>query len=108
MRVQAEKQKNDNDLLEKLAKFEAKPDDKEARDKFVSAARVSIAKMSGKDKKLAAYGVLAAQVAKAGDRELAGEIMKSCRAACRSFAEKLPGFPFELDARELLCPGRSG
>jgi hypothetical protein len=76
-KARAEKEKSDKDLLEKLAKFGDGVTNKDAREKLVTSTRAAIAKMGGKDKKVAAYGLLATQVAKAGDKELAGEIMNS-------------------------------
>ena len=48
---------------------------KEERDKVVAQARKIISRAPGKEKKITALSLLAAQVAKAGDKELAGEIM---------------------------------
>ena len=52
-----------------------KPLPKEERDKIVAQSRKIIAQTPGKDKKLVALSMLAAQVAHAGDKELANEIM---------------------------------
>jgi len=49
---------------------------KEERDKITAKARKIIASTPGKDKKITALSMLAAQVAKAGDKELADEIMR--------------------------------
>ncbi len=49
---------------------------KEEREKIVAKARKIITSTPGKDKKITALSLLAAQVAKAGDKELADEIMR--------------------------------
>ncbi len=49
---------------------------KEERDKITAKARKIISTTPGKDKKITALSLLAAQVAKAGDKELADEIMR--------------------------------
>ncbi|MEQ1644397.1 MAG: hypothetical protein ABL959_13200 [Pyrinomonadaceae bacterium] len=49
---------------------------KEEREKITAKARKIIATTPGKDKKITALSMLAAQVAKAGDKELADEIMR--------------------------------
>ena len=49
---------------------------KEEREKITAKARKIIATTPGKDKKITALSVLAAHVAKAGDKELADEIMR--------------------------------
>ena len=49
---------------------------KEEREKIVAKVRKVIATTPGKDKKITALSLLAAQVAKAGDKELADEIMR--------------------------------
>lgn len=64
------------ELYKGLAAFGAKQGGKEERGKFIAAARASIAKLRGKDKKVFSLSLLAAQVAKAGDAQLASEIMR--------------------------------
>lgn len=49
---------------------------KEEREKITAKARKIISSTPGKDKKITALSLLAAQVAKAGDKELADEIMR--------------------------------
>ncbi len=49
---------------------------KEERDKIIAQARKIISETKGKEKKIMALSMLAAQVAKAGDKELADEIMR--------------------------------
>lgn len=53
-----------------------KPLSKEEREKTVAKARSLISKTKGAEAKIASLTLLAAQVAKAGDRELAAEIMQ--------------------------------
>jgi len=49
---------------------------KDERDKVVASARKIIAETKGKDKKITALSMLAAQVSRAGDKDLADEIMR--------------------------------
>lgn len=53
---------------------------KEEREKIVAKAREMIAKTTGRDKKIAGLSMLAASVAKAGDKQLASEIMREAAA----------------------------
>ena len=71
-----EREKTEKKMMEDVASLGSKPLPKEERDKIVAQARKIIAETPGKDKKIAALSLLAAQVAKAGDKELAGEIMR--------------------------------
>jgi hypothetical protein len=59
---------------------------KEDRDKIVAKARKQLVAAPGRDKKIMGLSMLAAQVAQAGDRELAAEIMKEAA----SFANPSP------------------
>jgi hypothetical protein len=59
---------------------------KEDRDKIVAKARKQLAAAPGRDKKIMGLSMLAAQVAQAGDKELAAEIMKEAA----SFANPSP------------------
>ena len=49
---------------------------KEERDRIVKEARAKIAKTKGKDAKIMAISMLAAQIARGGDKDLAAQIMK--------------------------------
>jgi hypothetical protein len=69
------RQKAETKLFEDLNGMSTKALPKEERDKFVAQARKIISQTPGKDKKLMALSLLAAQVARAGDKELANEIM---------------------------------
>ena len=62
--------------LAELAESLGKPLPKEEREKVVGEARKIIAKTSGIDRKIAALSLLAAQVARLGDKELADEVMR--------------------------------
>lgn len=62
-------------MLEDIQKL-GKPLPKEERGKIVAQSRKIISQTPGRDKKIAALSMLAAQVAKAGDKELADEIMR--------------------------------
>ena len=64
------------DLYKGITEFGSKPLGKEERSKLVASTRSAIAKTRGKDKKVLALSLLAAQVAKSGDRELAGDLMR--------------------------------
>ena len=63
-------------VMEDVASLGTKPLPKDERAKIITQARKIISKTPGKDKKIASLSMLAAQVAKAGDKELAAEIMK--------------------------------
>ena len=70
-RESAEKQ-----MMDEIKGLGTKPLPKEERDKVVTQARKIISQTPGKDKKIVALSLLAAQVAHAGDKELASEIMR--------------------------------
>ncbi len=69
-------EKREKELMEGIKGVGAKELSKEERDKIIARARAIIATTPGKDKKIGALSLLAAQVARAGDKELAGEIMR--------------------------------
>ena len=70
------KRKTEEQLMKDVESLGTKQLPKEERDKIVAQARKIVSEMGGKDQKIMALSMLAAQVAKAGDKELAGEIMK--------------------------------
>ncbi len=77
---QSEKARKERDSVEKQMMDEikdlgTKPLPKEERDKVVARARKIISETKGKDKKIVALSLLAAQVARAGDKDLADQIM---------------------------------
>ena len=63
-------------LMEDVANLSTKQLPKEERSKIIAQTRKIISQTPGKDKKIAGLSLLAAQVAKVGDKELAAEIMK--------------------------------
>jgi hypothetical protein len=63
-------------LMEQVGTMASKNLPTEERNKIVEQARKLISRSGGKDKKIVALSMLASQVAKAGDKELAGDIMK--------------------------------
>jgi hypothetical protein len=63
-------------LMEDVANLSTKQLPKEERSKIIAQARKIISQTPGKDKKIAGLSLLAAQVAKVGDKELATEIMR--------------------------------
>ena len=74
------KRKTEEQLMKDVESLGTKQLPKEERDKIVAQARKIVSEMGGKDQKIMALSMLAAQVAKAGDKELAGEIMKDAAA----------------------------
>jgi hypothetical protein len=70
------REKREKELMEGIQGVAKKELSKEERDKVVARSRAIIATMPGKDKKIGALSMLAAQVARAGDKELADEIMR--------------------------------
>lgn len=71
-----ERDKTEKKMMDDIASLGSKPLPKEERDKVVAQSRKIIEQTPGKDKKVTALSLLAAQVAKAGDKDLAGEIMR--------------------------------
>lgn len=71
-----EREKADKKLADDVASIGSKALSKDERDKVVAQSRKIIAETPGKDKKIMSLSALAAQVAKAGDKDLAAEIMR--------------------------------
>ncbi len=71
-----EREKAAKQVMDDVKGLGTKELSKDERDKVVAQARKIIAQTPGKDGKIVALSMLAAQVAKAGDKELAGEIMR--------------------------------
>ncbi|CAN5467828.1 hypothetical protein BH10ACI3_BH10ACI3_21640 [soil metagenome] len=69
------KAKAEQEMMNQVKDLGTKPLPKEERDKIVAQARKIIAGTPGKEKKITALSMLAAQVAHAGDKELADQIM---------------------------------
>jgi hypothetical protein len=72
----AAREEAEREAMEGVAKLGQKDLPKEEREKIVAKAREMIAKTTGRDKKIAGLSMLAASVAKAGDKQLASEIMR--------------------------------
>lgn len=76
--------KADAKIMEDVAALGTKPLAKEDREKIVAQARKVISYTPGVDKKITALSLLATKVAKAGDKELAGEIMRDAEVFVRT------------------------
>lgn len=74
-----EREKNEKLLSDDIQKIGTKQLSKEDRDKIVVQARRIYLQTPGRDKKIIGLSVLAAQVAKAGDKDLASEIMRDAQ-----------------------------
>lgn len=74
-----EREKAEKQLQEDVAKLGTKELPKDEREKIVTQARKVLLQTHGKDKKILGLSMLAAQVAKMGDKELAGEIMRDAQ-----------------------------
>ncbi|MCC6328446.1 MAG: hypothetical protein IT174_08015 [Acidobacteria bacterium] len=79
-RERLEREKAEKELQQNVEKLANKDLPKDQRDKVVADVRRILTQTPGKDKKIVGLSALAAQVAKAGDRELAAEIMKDAQA----------------------------
>jgi hypothetical protein len=71
-----EQEELETKLLEDLQNLGTKQLPKEEREKIVAQARKIIMQTPGRDKKIFGLSMLAVQVSKMGDKELAGEIMR--------------------------------
>ncbi len=71
-----EREKADKKALDDIKDLGTKPLPKEERDRVIAKARKVISQTPGKDKKIVALSLLAAQVSRLGDKELADEIMR--------------------------------
>ena len=80
MNREREREKSEKAFQENVEKLTTKQLPKEEREKIVADARRILMQTPGRDKKLLGLSALAAQVAKAGDKELAAEIMKDAQA----------------------------
>jgi hypothetical protein len=80
MREGEEREKAERKLIEDVQGLSTKQLPKEERDKIIAQARKIIAQTQGREKKVAALSMLAAQVAKMGDKELTSEIMRDAEA----------------------------
>ena len=77
-RIEAEER--DKKLFDDMMKLGDAKLPKEERERIVAQSRKIIMQVQGRDKKVTSLSALAAQVAAAGDKELAGEIMKDAEA----------------------------
>lgn len=75
-RAREEREKREKQMMADIMGLGKKELPKEQRTKVIAEARKIISQTPGKDKKIVALSLLAAQVAKAGDKELADEIMR--------------------------------
>ncbi len=73
---QEERDRKSEQMMKDVLSLGNKTLPKEEREKIIASARKTITSTPGKDKKITALSLLAAQVAKAGDKELADEIMR--------------------------------
>ena len=76
LREREAREKAEKQMMDDIKDLGTKPLPKEERDKAVAQARKIISQTPGKDKKIIALSLLAAQVAHAGDKELADVIMR--------------------------------
>lgn len=79
-RERIERENAEKELQDNVGKLANKQLPKEERQKIVAQARKILMSTPGKDKKIVGLSALAATVAKAGDKELAAEIMKEAQA----------------------------
>ncbi len=75
-----EREQSEKQFQESVEKLGSKQLPKEEREKIVAHARRILLQTPGKDKKILGLSALAAHVGKAGDKELAAEIMKDAQA----------------------------
>ena len=73
--ARAEREDAEKQVFEDVMKIGSKQLPKEERDKVIAEARRIISQTPGRDQKVTAISMLAAQVAQAGDKELAAAIM---------------------------------
>jgi hypothetical protein len=71
--------KEQEDAMKNVMKLSSKELPKEEREKIIAQSRKIIGGMGNKQEKLLALSMLASQVAAAGDRELAAEVMKDAQ-----------------------------
>ncbi len=80
MRENEERERSEKKLFEDVQSLNTKQLPNEQREKIIAEARKIIAQTPGREKKVMGLGLLAAQVAKMGDKELAAEIMRDAEA----------------------------
>ena len=74
-----EREQKERAVMEGVQKLATKELPKEEREKIVTQARKIILQTPGRDKKIIGLSMLATQVSKMGDRELASEIMRDAQ-----------------------------
>lgn len=79
-KARLEREKNEKQMMADVMKVGNKELPKEQRDSIIAQARKILMLTPGRDKKVGGLSLLAAQVAKAGDKELANQIMKDAEA----------------------------
>lgn len=79
-RERLEREKVEKELQDNIGKLANKQLPKEEREKIVAQARRILMQTPGRDKKIVGLSGLAATVSRAGDKELASEIMKEAQA----------------------------
>src|SRR5436190_11018505 len=90
------REKREKDLMEGIIGLGKKELSKEERDKVIAQSRKIISQTPGKDKKIAALSMLAAQVAHAGDKDLADEIMRDAERLVNPQAKNYQDFLLSL------------
>ncbi|MEP6847805.1 MAG: hypothetical protein ABI999_03040, partial [Acidobacteriota bacterium] len=75
-KAREEREKNQQQMMDDVMKVGNKDLPKDQRDSIISQARKILLSTPGREKKIAGLSILAAQVAKAGDKDLANQIMK--------------------------------
>ena len=91
-----EREKNEKLLMDDVQKLGTNQLPKEDRDKIIVQARKILLQTPGKEKKILGLSTLATQVAKAGDKELAAEIMKDAANLVNSQPKHFQDFLFTL------------
>ncbi len=82
----------EKELADNVGKLANKQLPKEEREKIVTHARRILMQTPGRDKKILGLSALAATVAKAGDKELAAEVMKEAHALINPFPKNYQDF----------------
>ena len=79
-RERLEREKTEKEMATNVEKLGDKQLPKEEREKIIAHARRILLQTPGRDKKIMGLSALASQVAKAGDKELAADLMKDAQA----------------------------
>lgn len=92
LREQAERERSEKEFQANIEKLSNKELPKEERAKIAGQARRIVMQSAGTDKKIIALSALAATVSKAGDKELAAEIMKEARGLVNPMPKNVQDF----------------